>query len=395
MLPSYYEFYNPVKILSGKKALDNLPHELGKLGAKKPLIVTDQGVNKAGLIKHVRHAFDGTDTIIGAIYDQVPSDSSKNTVNELVQVYRANQCDSIIAVGGGSVIDTAKGLNILVTEDADDLMKFQGVDYLEKPMKPFIVVPTTAGTGSEVTGVAVIADPGRNNLKMGFASRTLLPDVAVIDPRMTVTLPPRLTAATGIDALAHAMEGYICLQKNPLSDAYAWAAIKLISDHLVKVVKNGNDENGRLALANAACMAGVTVSNSIAGIVHSLGHATGGICGIPHGDTINIFLPHGLEYNMSRSRDLIAELLLPLAGPEIYSQTPLVKRAEKTVEFIRELQDELYKLTKLPRTLKEAGVPKEQFEKIARMAIDDGSVAFNPVELEYSDALRILNKAYE
>lgn len=394
MIPSYYEFYNPVKIVSGHKALDNLPYELEQLGARRSLIVTGPVIAEAGLIKHVKRAFAESGMSIGAIYDQVPNDSSKKVVNEVAQIYRRNDCDALVAVGGGSVIDTAKGANIVVTENSDDLVRFVGTGILRKPMKPLIAIPTTSGSGSEVTQAAVIADPERN-VKMLFTSYRLLPRVAILDPRMMLTLPPDTTAATGIDALAQAIEAYTCLQKNPLSDAYAWTAIKLVSQNLVGVVKNGQDQEGRLILANAACMAGIAFSNSMVGMAHTLGHACGGVCHIEHGVAINIFLPHALEYNMHKIEDYVAELLLPLAGPEIYALTRRESRAEKSVEFIRDLRDELHELTQLPRTLKEAGVAREKLTEIAKTALGDASIIFNPEELDYKDALRVLNEAYE
>ena len=203
-------------------------------------------------------------------------------MNTIAGIYRKTGCDSIIAVGGGSAIDTAKGVNIVITENSEDLMKFMGAEMLKKTMKPFIVVPTTSGTGSECTLVAVISNPAKN-VKMAFTSYKLLPNVAVLDPRMTLTCPPKITAATGMDALTHAMEGFYCNQKNPMSDAYAGAAIELVRDNLVEAVKNGKNENARLAMANAACMAGTAFSNSMVGMVHGLGHAAGAVCHIPHG----------------------------------------------------------------------------------------------------------------
>lgn len=394
MIPKYYEFFNPVKILSGHKALDNIPYELEQLGVKKPLIITDKGIKKAGLLKYVKRAFAESNTIIGSIYDDVPSDSSLETVYEIVKIFKDNSCDSIIAVGGGSVIDTAKGVNILITEDSNDLMKFAGAEILKKPMKPLIVIPTTSGTGSEVTLVAVISDE-KNNTKMAFTSLHLLPRVAILDTRMTLTLPAHITAATGMDALTHAIEAYTCIQKNPISDAHAWMAIKLISENLIKAVKKGKDKKARLALLNASCMAGAAFSNSMVGMVHSLGHATGAICHIHHGVAMNIFLPYVLEYNLIKIREYISELLFPLAGNEIYSKTSEGQRAEKVIEYINNLRDELYKLTKLPRTLKEAGISKEKIPEIAKLAIGDGSLTFNPVDMDYEDAIKILNKAYK
>jgi alcohol dehydrogenase len=394
MIPNYYEFLSPVKIISGHKALDNLPYELDQMGAHKPILITDQGVTKAGLVQKVVDTFADSEAVIGAIFDQVPQDSSSKIVNEIAGIYRQAGCDSIVAVGGGSVIDTAKGLNIVVTERTDDLLKFSGAEMLKKQMQPFIVIPTTAGTGSEVTCVAVISDPDRH-LKMSFTSNFLYPRAAILDPRMTLTLPPMITAATGMDALTHAMEAYISLQKNPLSDAYAVKAIEIISKNLISVVKDGNNRDGRLALANASTMAGIAFSNAMVGVVHNLGHATGGVCRVPHGVAMSIFLPFGLEFNQPKMGDEIAEMLLPLAGSEVFSTTPVNQRTTKVISLIKDMKNELYDLCKLPRTLKEAGVAKEKLPDIARTALNDGASTYNVEEVEYEDALMLLEKAYE
>ncbi len=394
MLPSFYEFGNPVRIVSGNKAVDNIPYELKRLGAKRPMVITDQGVSYAGLLAYVEDAIADSDTEIGAIFDTTPPDSPASVVQEVAGIYRENDCDALIAIGGGSSIDTAKGVNILISENSDDLSQFAGAEMLEKPLKPLLVIPTTAGTGSEVTLVAVISDT-ENNLKMAFTSQYLLPDVAILDPRMTMTLPPKLTAATAMDAMTHAIESYIGLQKNPMSDAYAVAAIKLIKNNLVKSVIKGKDKKVRLALANAATMAGIAFSNSMVGMVHSLGHATGAICHIPHGEAMSILLPYCLEYNLQKAGDLIGELLLPLGGAELYAKTPKAGRAELSIDIIRQLKTELYEHCKLPQTLKEAGVLRNKMEQIAETTIDDGALTFNPEAVEQIDALRVLISAYE
>jgi alcohol dehydrogenase len=394
MFPSYYEFFSPVKICSGHKALNNLPFELDQMGASHPLIITDQGVLKAGLVQQVVDTFADSGIEIAALFDQVPPDSSSKVVNEVAQLFREKGCDSIVAVGGGSVIDTSKGVNIVITEETDDLLKFAGSEMLKKPMRPFIVIPTTAGTGSEVTCVAVISDPDRG-IKMSFTSNTLYPRAAILDPRMTLTLPPHITAATGMDALTHAIEAYISLQKNPMSDAYAWQAIRIIRANLVNVVKNPSDREGRLALANASTMAGIAFSNAMVGVVHNLGHATGGVVHVAHGVAMNIYLPIGLEYNLPKAGEKIGELLLPLGGPEFYAQTPVEERPLKVIQLIREMRDELYDLCKLPRTLKEANVDRAKLPDIAAAALKDGASMYNVEEVEYQDALALIEKAYE
>lgn len=394
MAKPYYEFFCPVKIVAGHMALEHIPFELSTLQAKRPMIITDKGVRGAGLLAHVEAAFEGAEAVIAAIYDDVPPDSSLTTVRDAAAMFRANNCDAIIAIGGGSVIDTSKGVNILVTEGGDDLMKYMGAHNLKRPLKPFFVVPTTSGTGSEVTLVAVIADKEKG-VKMPFTSYFLMPNAAVLDSRMTLTLPPHITAATGMDALTHAVEATISLQKNPMSDSYAWKAIQIIRANLIHVVKNGSDAEGRLALANASTLAGVAFSNAMVGVVHNLGHATGGVCHVPHGVAMNIYLPVGLEYNLAKASSQIGELLLPLGGPEEYALIPVEKRAERVIALIRAMKDELYELCKLPRTLKEAGVSREKLPEIAAAALKDGASMYNVEEIEYKDALLLAEKAFE
>jgi alcohol dehydrogenase len=393
MLPSYFEFHNPVKIVSGHKALDNLPYELSQMGVTRPLIVTDKGVVGAGLIRIVQEAFGSSGMTIGAIYEDVPPDSSVDVVNAIAEVYRANGCDGLVAVGGGSPIDTAKGVNIVVSHDKGDLKDYMGADRLTGPLKPLVVVPTTAGTGSEVTLVAVIADTKRN-VKMAFVSRHLLPNLALIDPRMTLTMPAKITAATGMDALSHAMEAYTCLQKNPLSDAHATAAISLISRYLPVAVEDGKNATARLALANASCMAGAAFSNSMVGMVHALGHAAGAVCHIPHGVAMGIFLPHGLAYNLPERAEIIGELLLPLGGAEIYAATPPKSRPERLLESLNTLQKDLESKAGLPMRLKDAGAREDQLGEIALKAINDGALMMNPKEMDMEDAKAVLKKAF-
>lgn len=399
-IPEYYEFFNSVKIISGYKALENIPFELSRVGAKRPIIITDQGVKQAGLVNVVIDSFGGTNTVIGAVFDETPQDSSNIVVNQIASIYRAQKCDSIIAVGGGSVIDTAKGVNIVITEETDDLLKFMGNFRLNKPMKPFIVIPTTAGTGSEVTMAAVIANPEKN-IKMQFTSDLILPKVAVLDPRMTVSMPPKITAATGMDALTHAVEAYVGPQKNPVSDAFAVAAIELIRNNLVDAVSDGSNKDLRLAMANASLLAGVAFSNSQTALIHGLAHANGGLCHVPHGIANAILLPFGLEFYIekgpktkSKVKTNIENLLLAFVGPEAFVKVPVAERAKATVAAIRKITDELNKLSGIPLRLREAGVPEDKLGQIAQATIDDGTAAFFPVEVSHEEALSVLKAAY-
>lgn len=394
MAKPYYEFFCPVKVIAGNAALEHIPFELATLGSKRAMIITDKGVRSNKLLEPILAAFEGTDSTVAVIFDDVPPDSSLQTVRSAAELYRQNNCDALIAVGGGSVIDTSKGVNILVSEGGDDLLKYSGAHNLPRPLKPFFVIPTTAGTGSEVTAVAVVSDLEKN-VKLAFASYFLMPHAAILDPRMTLTLPPHITAMTAMDAMTHAVEAYTCLGSNPISDAYAFAAIKKISSNLIKVLDEPSNTDARLELAQASTMAGIAFSNAMVGLVHSLGHATGAVAHLPHGLCMSLFMPYVLEYNQSVNGDKIAELLLPLAGPEIYASTPASQRASRAIQYIRELRDVLFERTKLPRTLKETGkVSEAQLEQIAAKAVDDGSIIFNPREASKADLKAILQKAW-
>lgn len=394
MTKSYYEFFCPVKVIAGHAALEHIPFELSTLGAKRPMIITDKGVRSNNLLAPIETAFESTDTNIGYIFDDVPPDSSLETVQKAAQFYRENNCDAIIAVGGGSVIDTSKATNILVSEGGNDLLKYSGAHNLPKPLKPFFVIPTTSGTGSEVTMVAVVSDPVKN-VKLAFASYYLMPHAAILDPRMTQTLPPHLTAMTAMDALTHAIEAYSCMAANPISDAYATAAIQKISKNLFNVLDNPSDAEGRLELAQASTMAGIAFSNSMVGLVHSLGHALGVVAHLPHGLCMNLFLPYVLEYNKDVNGDKIAELLLHLSGADVYAQTPAHLRAEKTISGILAMRDRLYALTKLPRNLREtAKVSEAQLDEVAEKALNDGSIIYNPKEANLEELKTILKKAW-
>ncbi|OUS24211.1 alcohol dehydrogenase [Gammaproteobacteria bacterium 45_16_T64] len=389
-----YDFFCPVKIVAGVRSLEHLPHELSNLSASRPMIITDIGVRQAGLVDHVTHAFDDSNITIIDIFDDVPPDSSTSLVSHIADRYRQLECDCIIAIGGGSVIDTSKGVNILVSEGGNNVTDYSGVDSLKRPLRPFFVIPTTAGTGSEVTSVAVIAD-SNSGVKHIFTCSFLLPNVAILDPRMTKTLPPHITAATAIDALTHAIEAFTCMGKNPLSDTYATAAIRKISENILKVMDNPEDELGRLELAQASTMAGIAFSNSMVGLIHALGHSLGVVCHIPHGLCMSIFLPHALEYNLHNGQHQLSELLLPLAGAEVYSRTPTDQRSQAVINFIHDLKDDLFERCQLPRSLSETGkVNKEHFARIVELTVDDAALILNPIEVDRDDAMALLHKAW-
>jgi alcohol dehydrogenase len=383
-----------VKIVAGSMALEHMPYELGQRGSNKPLIVTDTGVRGAKLVDIVQAALASGGVSAELVFDDIPQDSSTTAVSAIARFYRDHNCDSLIAIGGGSVIDTAKAVNILVSEGGDDLHKYAGTNVLKRPLKPLFVLPTTSGTGSEVTSVSVIKD-AQSNMKLPFVSAYLLPDVAVLDPRMTLGLPPFFTAATAMDAMTHATEAFTCLGKNPLSDAYATAAIQKISNNVLEVLANPSDQARRLELSLAATMAGIAFSNSMVGLVHALGHTVGAITHVPHGVCMNVLLPYVLEYNLPARDDVIGQLLIPLAGAETYAKIPAHERGRAAIAKLRVLRDALWAKAKLPRTLSETGrVHRDQLPEIARQSLNDGALIMNPVDVRYEDALRVLERAF-
>lgn len=394
MIPSYYEFQNSAKILSGKFALENIPNELKGFNAKKVLVLSDKTLEKIGTIQILIDAISDKNVEIGGIFTDIPQDSSIDVVDIIVGKYKELKCDSIIALGGGSVIDTAKGVRMVLSQEKENIMDLCGCELISYGKHiPFIAIPTTSGTGSEATLVAVILNKIQN-VKMEFISYFLVPDVAVLDSRMTLTLPKKITASTGMDALCHAIESYTCLQKNPMSDAYAISAIEIIRDNIEIAVKEPNNQDARLEMANASLMAGVAFSNSMVGLIHAIGHALGGVSRVPHGDAMSILMPHCMRFNKDKLEKQYAKLLLYIAGEEVLINTPKEKRADKTIETIENLLNRLNKLSGLPTKLSDTGVKKENFDKIAKKALNDGAMIVNPKQVTYDDVIEILNKAY-
>jgi alcohol dehydrogenase len=258
-------------------------------------------------------------------------------------------------------------------------------------MKPLVAIPTTAGTGSEVTSAAVIRNE-QSDRKMSFLSNRLCPHVAIVDPVMMMTMPPRLTAATGMDALTHAIEGYYCLCKNPVSDSFLRAAVALIRDHLAEAVRHGENEEARVGMANGALLAGIGFSNSMVGVVHSMAHAAGGVAHVPHGVGNGILLPFGMEQNLQKRETELAQLAhllgLPIAGRSDRD------RALLAIDWVRDLQRTLNDLCGLPIRLRDAGVEREQLAEIAKATLDDGSLTYNPEDATYEEVLAMLQRAY-
>ena len=390
----YYDFFCPVKLLAGEQALEQLASELASLGARRPLLLTDKGVNATGLATLLANVLAEGELPVAAIWDEIPADSSTAVVERIAKRYVELDCDSLVALGGGSVIDTAKAANILASMGGEHLLDYSGAGCLTRPLKPLAVVPTTAGTGSEVTLVAVIKDEASGR-KVPFTSPFLLPQLAVLDPRLTQGLPLNITAATAMDAMTHAIEAFIGTAKNPVSDALALMAVEKIANALPLILKDPQNKQLRLQLAEGSTLAGMAFSNSMVGLVHALGHSLGARCHLPHGLCMNLFLPTVLDYNRPEVDSELARLLLPLVGAERFAATPAHQRAEATITAIRTLRDTLWQAVKLPRTMSEAGVSdRSLLGEIRDLAVNDGAMLFNRKDADREQLLTLLERAW-
>jgi len=371
------EFLVPTKLIAGSDSVFRLPYELELRGVKRPMLLTDNGVMDAGVFSVVKMAFDEYRFNLPVVFSDIPPETSLRSVREAYRLFREENCDGIIALGGGSVIDTGKALNMMVSEGTDDLIALSGADNITKKGVIFVAIPTTAGTGSEVTGVAVIFDENSGS-KIAFASEFLIPDIAVLEPKLTISMPGKLTAASGIDALSHAIESYIGIQSNEVSRALSFRATRLIFDNLLKAIENGKDKDVRFNMLLAATMAGMAFSNSMVGIIHSLAHAAGTALHIPHGVAVSLFLIAGLIEGFDVSKSDLSELLdavrCDFSGDED-------ERAGEFLNVVRDFLTEVRRLSGLPSGLLEVGYKPELEKKIVELALADGSSIFSRVEL--------------
>ncbi len=393
-VPSYFEFVNSAKLLCGDYAMENIPSEMRLLGSSRPIILSDATLEKIGSVRILTDALSKGGMKASAIYTDIPLDSSIEKVNEISRVYRENNADGIIALGGGSVIDTAKGLRMLISQGGKNILSYVGSEMLGRGQSvPFAAIPTTSGTGSEATSVAVIKD-GERKVKLEFISSFLLPDIAVLDVRALESMPARITALTGLDALTHAIEAYSCLQKNPISQCYALTAIKLIMENLENAVRKPKDKDARIAMAIASYIAGASFSNSMVGIVHAIGHSVGGVCSVAHGEAMTILLPICMRYNKDYADSDYSDLLLYLSNADVYASTRNEDRAEKAIDVVVSFIERIKARAPIATKLSERGVKRSDFEEIAKRALNDGALIVNPRNADKDDILKILEEAF-
>jgi alcohol dehydrogenase class IV len=343
-------FFSSPRIVFGEGALSSLETIKGRCAC----IVTDTNLVRLGLVDRVKGALASTGIEI-ALIDNVEADPSLETVKAGAERMLAIKPDWIIALGGGSVMDAAKGMWILYEHPEFDPESINPIDVISLRVKArLIAIPTTAGTGSEVTWAIVLTNRAEQR-KLGLGNREALPDMAILDPEIIRDLPAQITAETGLDALTHAIEGFTSTYANDFCDGLCLQAVRLVFDYLPRCVHDGQDMEARTHLQNAAAIAGLGFGNSMAALAHGMGHALGGALHVPHGRSVALFLPYTIEYcargSGTRYAILAKFLGLPAGSEE--------EAAANLVEAIRKLEREI----KQPLTLSEAGIKREVFEK--------------------------------
>ncbi len=388
-MPNYttdlsFNFNSPTKIVFGAGAVNDIGPEMDSLNKKRAVIITDEGLVATGIIDRIKNLLGKR--CVG-IFPEVKPDTGVYIIDKAVKYAKGVDADILISIGGGSSIDTAKAMAILLTEGGK-LEDYQGWQILKRPLMPHIAVPTTAGTGSEVTYVAVVKDHDRG-IKLVFGDNHLIPNTAILDPELTVNLPPDITASTGMDALSHAIESIHSLQRQPMTDGLALQAIRMIFNYLAISVENGKDIAARGQMQIAATMAGIAFSNAQLGIVHAMAHAVGARFGVPHGVANAILLPYGMEYNLGVCEKEYAAIA-DAAGIDVHKKTKR-EAAEMAIYAVKRLTEEIG----LPTKLSDVNVTKEGFAICAENAMADPSIVYNSrTPSGPDDILKLLEKAW-
>ncbi|MEM1182401.1 MAG: iron-containing alcohol dehydrogenase [Acidobacteriota bacterium] len=381
-----FEFHSVRRVVCAPGAALDLGAECRALGVDHLLLVTDPGLIEIGLISPVLGALREAGLQV-TLFDQVKEDPPEETVAAAVERGRGAGVEGVAAVGGGSSMDVAKVVAALLAGD-QPLSDMYGVGRVRGGRLPLVLVPTTAGTGSEATPVAVITTGATT--KAGVSSPVLLPDVAVLDPDLTLGLPPSITAITGVDAMVHAIEAYTSKhKKNELSDGLARQALAKLSNHIRTAYRDGGDRAARSQMLLGAMLAGQAFANAPVAAVHALAYPLGGHYKLPHGLSNSLVLPAVLEFNLPAAASLYAELApivvgAPAAGSDL-------DRATAFIEALRRLIADL----EMPATLEQAGVPEGDLEMLAEEAmLQQRLLVNNPRDVAYGDALSIYRAAY-
>ncbi len=379
-------FYSPNKVLFGPNTVKNVGNEVLQLGGKKVLIITDPGVVQANLIEPIKASLDGAG-ISWVVYDQVKPEPPVACVEEAVARLKSEKCDLLIGVGGGSSLDVTKAVSLKATNDMS-VLEMCGLDLVKRRGVPKILIPTTSGTGSEITRVSVLVND-KQNVKTVINSLYTLADVAIVDPLLTLTVPPKVTAETGMDALVHVIETYVATSATPFSDILAERALDWIAQYLPMAWAKGSNLEARYYMSLASTVAGMAFASGGLGAVHALAYPVGTEFRLSHGRSNAIMLPHVMRYNLSGEPEKYA-MIAHLMGKDVEGFSAM-EAAEVSVEAVKELLS----IVQISYHLRDYGVPKEAIPKLV-----DGGMKFarlftvNPRDLSEKDVRSIYEGAY-
>jgi alcohol dehydrogenase class IV len=374
------------RILFGAGSAEKTGTEAQLLKAKKVLIITDPGVIQAGLLEGIEKSLQSVG-IPFAIFDGVEPDPRIEVVEKSVEKAKKEGINLIIGFGGGSSLDIAKVTSIMVANPGK-IDSFFGIDLVPNPGMPVILIPTTAGTGSEVTPIAILSDT-KEKLKKGIVSPTLFPEVALVDPKLTVGLPPSVTAFTGMDALTHAIEACYSVNATGLSDLLAIRAMELISKNLRMAYAYGENLSARSSMMEGSLLAGIAFANAGVGAVHAFAYPLGGEFHLAHGLTNTLMLPYVMRYNILGCPYKFATMAKAF-GEKVEGLSEL-DAAEAAVKFVERLSDDL----RVPRRLRDVGIPEKAISGLAEAAMKvTRLLANNPRKIAPEDAVAIYKSAY-
>lgn len=366
---SAMKFFMPQVNQMGNGCLEASISDITKLGFKKALIVTDKVLNDIGLVSSVAEKL-GAEGITSVVFDGTQPNPTCGNVEDGLKLLHKNDCDFVISLGGGSPHDCAKGI-ALVAANGGNIRDYEGVDVSEKPQFPLVAINTTAGTASEITRFCIITDEERH-VKMAIVDKNTTPLMSVNDPALMTGMPKSLTAATGMDALTHAVEAYVSTAATPVTDCCAIKAIELISEHLETAVNNGDDMEAREQMAYAQLLAGMAFNNASLGYVHAMAHQLGGFYDLPHGVCNAVLLPHVQAFNAQVAPERLAHVAKALG--ENVEGLPAAEAAQKAVEAIKTLSARI----DIPAGLKALNVKEEDFPTLTENALKDACGLTNP-----------------
>lgn len=378
-----FSFELPTRIEYGIGVVHQVGEEFKKLGINKVLIVTDKGIMKAGLVDRTVVSLQVAG-IEYEVFEEVEANPKDYNVEKGAEAAKKFGAKGLIAVGGGSPIDCAKSISVLVSYSADKIKSFEGKKAVKKPTIPLISIPTTAGSGSEVTFSSVITDT-QNNYKMTVKSPLIAPKIALVDPEMTISMPASVTAATGVDALTHAIEAYTVNESEPISDAVALHAVGLIWKNLKTAVFHPDNIEARAGMLMGSLLAGLAFSHADVASVHCMAESLGSIYDAPHGVCNAILLPYVMEYNMEYCKEKYANLARVMGA----NFNNVEEGAYKAVEMVKQLTIDV----RLP-SFKSLGIEEKDFEVLAEMSVKNISTASNPRPMTKEDYLEVLKKAF-